>query len=236
VSTLRRIAAEWNRNAPARCRQLDEGKDVSHDKILIPSIIALSKGLGGKDVLDVGCGCGVLSSLASAKARRVLAIDISRGMISEARKRFGSRPNLEFSVISVEALAKSFENQFDVCLSNMSVVTMPNLQEALLSVSKLLKPRGGFVFSITRELKSQKSRPVCRLTIAGTSHSPGLCSFLYTRIPRPRATRGTSADLFLKVCGSSHRSQPRDADLQNRPALGWHIHAETSTYVEYEWG
>src|SRR5271157_101906 len=48
--------------------------------------------------------------------------------------------------------------------------------------------------------------------------------------------KASSADLFLKVCGSPHRSHPRAADLQNWSALCRHIYAGTSTYVEYEWG
>ena len=146
--TLKKIANEWDRNAILRCRQLHSGTDISHDRVLVPTILRLAGNLQRRYVLDVGCGCGCLSSAASARGGRVLAIDISAKMIAEAEKEFGSTANLQFKTLSVENLARSHKCRFDMCLANMSIITMPDLDRALSSISTVLRPAGRLVFSI----------------------------------------------------------------------------------------
>lgn len=147
MTTLKTIASEWDRNAQSRCRQLEEGRDVSHDRILVPSILHLAGRLRGSSVLDVGCGCGFLTSSAARRAKNILGIDISERMIEEAKHRH-KRSNLSFRFISVELLAREEKKQYDICLSNMSVITMPNLSSSIHAIATLLKAGGKFVFSI----------------------------------------------------------------------------------------
>jgi SAM-dependent methyltransferase len=52
----------------------------------------------GMDVLDLGCGFGRVAAVLARTARSVLALDISRRMIAEARRRFGTLPRLRFAV------------------------------------------------------------------------------------------------------------------------------------------
>jgi len=142
------ISAEWNRNAEARCNQIETGKDISHDKVLLPAILRLAGRLDGMAVLDVGCGCGFLAGRIARRADRVLGIDISERMIEQASSR-NQRSKLSFRCISVQALARFNELHFDLCVANMSVMTMPNLMGALRAVRTLLDKSGVFIFSIT---------------------------------------------------------------------------------------
>jgi 2-polyprenyl-3-methyl-5-hydroxy-6-metoxy-1,4-benzoquinol methylase len=142
------IAAEWDRNATKRCNQIAAGRDTSHDKVLLPTILRLAGDLDGMTVIDVGCGCGFLTHRISGGADRVLGIDISRQMIREATMRH-KRSNLSFECISVEALARRGKTQHDLCVSNMAIMTMPNLRNSLRAIGSLLKPGGILIFSTT---------------------------------------------------------------------------------------
>ena len=72
MSTLKEIRIEWDRNAVSRCKQIESGADISHDKVLLPSILKLAGNLQGKFVLDVGSGCGFLTNFAARRAKNVL--------------------------------------------------------------------------------------------------------------------------------------------------------------------
>jgi SAM-dependent methyltransferase len=142
------IAKEWDLNAPSRCRQIESGLDISHDLVLVPTIIQAVGSVASKTVLDIGCGCGFLANRLSQSARRVVAIDLSKNMIHEAQTRFSGTANLEFYAVAVEDFGMSHVAEFDVCISNMALVTMNDLPGVLAAVACCLKAGGDFVFSI----------------------------------------------------------------------------------------
>jgi SAM-dependent methyltransferase len=148
VPKLKEIADEWDRNASSRCQQIEAGNDISHDKVLLPTILGLAGSLRGSLVLDVGCGCGFLTFEAACHAKRVLGIDISQQMIREAELRH-RRKNLSFKCVSLGAFARAPTQSFDICLANMSIITMSDLRSSLIALSRLLRPGGVLVFSIT---------------------------------------------------------------------------------------
>jgi len=147
VPTLREITQEWNRNAPSRCRQLDQGTDISHDKVLLPRMLRLGGVLKGKKVIDVGCGCGFLTNAAANYATSVIGIDSARRMIQEAQHRH-SRSNLSFQASSLAMFARIQKGRYDVCFSNMSIITMPNLAASIQAMAVLLRSKGLLIFSI----------------------------------------------------------------------------------------
>jgi 2-polyprenyl-3-methyl-5-hydroxy-6-metoxy-1,4-benzoquinol methylase len=105
--------------------------------------------LRSKHVLDIGSGCGFLSYRLAQVARLVLGIDISREMIRESRKRFGTQPNLRFQRVAVEHFSVEKGRAFDVCTANMSLITVEKLPEALRVVRSVLRRNGRLIFSIT---------------------------------------------------------------------------------------
>jgi len=50
----------------------------------------------GRRVLDFGCGIGRLAIALAGEAADVLGLDVSAGMVAEARRRAGDRPGLRF--------------------------------------------------------------------------------------------------------------------------------------------
>ncbi len=102
----------------------------------------------GKDVLDVGCGTGVLTFLAlEMGAASVTCGDISRGMLAAARDKadaqgYGS-DRVTFRELDAESLPFPSES-FDVALTGMTLGLLPHQQAAVSELARVTR-RGGLV-------------------------------------------------------------------------------------------
>lgn len=103
----------------------------------------------GMDVLDLGCGFGRIAGALASKARSMLGLDVSPGMIAEANRRF-TAPNLQFCVTSGGDLRDLGNRSFDLILA---VDSFPYLMQAGTAVARchleesarLLRGGGGLV-------------------------------------------------------------------------------------------
>jgi len=101
----------------------------------------------GKHVLDVGCGTGIISSLALQKgASRAVCGDISQNMLEVGKSKAvdrGYAERMDFRQLDAESLP--FEDEsFDLVMSGMSLGIIPNLEKAISEMVRVLRP-GGFL-------------------------------------------------------------------------------------------
>jgi len=68
-------------------------------------------------VLDIGCGIGRVAQALAPRVRSVTGIDVSPGMIEEARRRCADLSNIEFCVGSGRNLADFADRAFDLVLA-----------------------------------------------------------------------------------------------------------------------
>ncbi len=71
----------------------------------------------GADVLDLGCGIGRVAAAMLPRARSVLGLDVSAGMVAEARRRCPD-PRLRFEVTHGRDLASVAAGGFDLVLGS----------------------------------------------------------------------------------------------------------------------
>lgn len=107
----------------------------------------------GAQVLDVGTGTGNVA-LAAARfvgARgRVVGVDLSDGMLTQARRKAGSLP-VEFQEMDAEAL-RFGDATFDVVLSGLTLWFLPDVVRGMKEIHRVLRPGGRVAFStFTRE-------------------------------------------------------------------------------------
>lgn len=111
--------------------------------------------LKGKTVLDVGCGGGLLTESFAGLGAKVMGIDQSAELIDVAKAHSNGTFNIDYQVMSAEALAENFSHPFDVltCLEVLEHVPDPALLVG--ACAALVKPGGHIFFStINRNLKS----------------------------------------------------------------------------------
>ena len=100
--------------------------------------------------LDIGCGIGRLEVALAPRLRAITGIDVSPGMIEEARRRCVGLANAEFAVCDGTGLAAFAGRRFDLILAVDAfpylVAADPAVAERhIADAAHLLPPRGAFV-------------------------------------------------------------------------------------------
>lgn len=101
-----------------------------------------------KQVLDVGCGTGFCSrelQKVFSKAK-ISAIDLSTGMIAEAKKSQKLFKKINYQVADADALPFQ-DNYFDLVFSNLTIQWLPDLKKTFSELHRVLKPGGLLLFS-----------------------------------------------------------------------------------------
>ena len=105
--------------------------------------------LRGKQVLDIGCGGGILSEALAQKDAIVTGIDASDDMINIAKLHAKqSHLTIDYQVSSAEEFANHHANQFDVITCMELLEHVPSPESLLYAIHTLLKP-GGHCFLST---------------------------------------------------------------------------------------
>ncbi|MFV8835536.1 class I SAM-dependent methyltransferase [Aquisalimonas sp. APHAB1-3] len=100
------------------------------------------------DVLDVGCGPGVLSLLFAEEGHRVTGVDINEALIDIACSRAReAEANARFLVGSADALPVPSDS-VDICLAPELLEHVPDWQRCLEEITRVLRP-GGVLFLTT---------------------------------------------------------------------------------------
>ena len=111
--------------------------------------------LEGLDVLDIGCGGGILSESLTKKGANVTAIDLADGPLNVAKLRAQkTKLNINYQKISSSDLAETGK-KYDVITCLEMLEHVPDPTKVVTDCQKLLKKDGHVFFStINRNLKS----------------------------------------------------------------------------------
>ncbi len=113
--------------------------------------------LDSRQVLDVGCGGGILADSMARTGAVVLGIDLSSKALKVAQLHAieAETPCIQYREISAEALADEQAARFDVVTCMEMLEHVPDPGSVVAACSRLVKPGGWVVFStINRNLKS----------------------------------------------------------------------------------
>ncbi|WP_432767440.1 bifunctional 2-polyprenyl-6-hydroxyphenol methylase/3-demethylubiquinol 3-O-methyltransferase UbiG [Roseateles cavernae] len=113
--------------------------------------------LAGLDVLDVGCGGGILTDSMARKGARVLGIDLSTKPLKVAQLHAmeAGTENVDYREIAVEALAAERPASFDAVTCMEMLEHVPDPASVVRACADLAKPGGWLFFStLNRNFKS----------------------------------------------------------------------------------
>jgi SAM-dependent methyltransferase len=102
-----------------------------------------------QNVLEIGCGTGTTAMRLAPHTRRLLATDVSGGMIAIAREKLAANPipQLSFAVADADAPTAA-QGEFDVVLAFNLLHLVSDLARALEAAAQALRP-GGLLVSKT---------------------------------------------------------------------------------------
>ena len=132
------IAGQWT-------NELD---DVNKIKCLIDLL-----GIGrGDDVLDVGCGKGIITPFLQEKSQKqVIAVDLSQNMIDGAKSIYNDESKYKF--ICKDFLDGDYESRFDYIVIFNAYPHFLDVERLRDTAYKALKPNGHFaiIHSLSKE-------------------------------------------------------------------------------------
>jgi malonyl-CoA O-methyltransferase len=140
----KRIAQHFSRSA----KTYDQYALLQHkvvDEILM-RISSLPLETGPKQILDIGCGTGILAAELAKKYPEALVIgcDLAPGMVEFAQVKH-RQPNLSYELADAESLPYT-NGQFDLVLSS-STLQWTALENALKQILRVLASKSNFIFS-----------------------------------------------------------------------------------------
>lgn len=106
---------------------------------------------GGYCILECGCGPGALWFKNKDKIKKpmeVTLVDLSAGMLENAKNNIGSINCVNFNYIEADIQELPFKDEsFDVVIANHMLYHIPDINKAIKEVFRVLKPKGSFYSS-----------------------------------------------------------------------------------------
>ena len=106
--------------------------------------------ISGQELLDLGCGQGVLTRQLAERGASVTGIDLSEKMLEITRRYEAAEPvSIRYRCDDAQTLATVPDAAFDGVLCCMALMDIPDLDATLQSVARVLRPGGWFAFVVT---------------------------------------------------------------------------------------
>ena len=132
----------------------DSGRNLTRDLDQRATQDALAD-LGCEDIMELGCGTGKNTALLTRIGRRILALDFSPGMLSQAKAKIDSE-QVFFVVADLTKPWPCRNESFELIVCNLVLEHIENIDAIFSEVSRALKPGGSFFLSELHPFRQYK--------------------------------------------------------------------------------
>ncbi|MDP2004790.1 MAG: class I SAM-dependent methyltransferase [Rubrivivax sp.] len=161
-------------------------------------LLALAALVPGEQVLDVACGTGLVSYAAAravGRTGRVCGVDLSGAMVRAAQVKALQAPGLPVSFERMDAESLVWpEASFDVVLCALGLMYMPEPEQALREMRRVLRPGGRLVVAVWGE--RARCGWAALFPIVDAEVASEVCP-LFFRLGQPGAPAGWCAETGL---------------------------------------
>jgi len=179
--------------------------------------------LAGKDVVDVGCGGGLLAEAMAGRGGRVLGIDLAAKLLRVAELHaLESQAQVQYRQCSAEQLAAEAPGSYDVVTCMEMLEHVPDAASVVTACARLARPGGHVFFStINRNAKS------FALAIVGAEYVLNLLprgTHEYAKFIKPSELAGFARNAGLtvsEVIGMRYNPLTRRATLGNDTGVNY---------------
>jgi ubiquinone/menaquinone biosynthesis C-methylase UbiE len=203
-----KVAATWDQN-PARLKLADDvARAISQELRLTPDM----------DVMDFGCGTGLLTMRLQPKVRSITGVDSSEGMLAVLRKKLeqGDLTNVRTACLDLDK-GQALSGEYDLVVSSMTLHHIPDVARLLSEFRRVLRPGGRLCIA---DLDSEGGRfhedrtgvfhhGFDRAALARTFESAGFCevhAVTAAEMVKPSAAGGTARFTIFLVSGRPGRA------------------------------
>lgn len=137
------VRASWDEKARDWRQQVGNQGDWNRRLNSDPVLFEFLGNVRGRDILDAGCGTGYLSNRLDHMGADVVGVDLSSEMIRTAQHDY---PHLTFRVDDCSTLSTIESGSMDAVVSNYVLMDTPDLEAAVNSIFRVLRPAGVAVF------------------------------------------------------------------------------------------
>lgn len=111
-------------------------------------ILQQTGGVFGHQLLDVGCGGGILAESLAYEGAQVTGLDMSAELLQIARQHAVAQAvTIDYQHLTVEAHAETHANHYDVVTCMELLEHVPDPAAVVYACSRLVKPQGHVFFS-----------------------------------------------------------------------------------------
>ena len=143
------VAACWDANAEPWAADVAAGHDRYRDLFTWPAFERFLGDVAGLDVVDLGCGEGENTRRLACLGARPTGVDLSGGMIAQARAAEAAQPlGIDYRVASFARDTGLPGSAFDRVVSTMALMDAPEIEGAMREAHRLLRPGGVLTFSV----------------------------------------------------------------------------------------
>lgn len=149
--------SEWDRMAAwwiDRCRSGEPNREGFLDAWMLRAVGPVA----GLRVVDLGCGEGRFARMLAARgAAHVLGVDLCRPLLAEA-ERLRTTDRERYLHADLQRLAGVPDAAFDLAVSYLSLIDVPDLEGAVAAAHRVLRPGGRLVACILAPMGTATNR------------------------------------------------------------------------------